>query len=261
VRVVRVVNPAPVREPAAAARPPAAVPAATGLSTDRRTLWPAAALVTTLVAVAFLAAGAGVGAAVAVPAALLCTGAYAGQAFRRGRMIHEVARSTPDVPAIAYATADAMHAAGLIDRGADAVMIAPDETGAWQFRLTGADPASSDRYANALDEVLSPPADPRYLVGRYVLRDPGTAWPALLRAGWRPPARWARPRAATYHAVPAVMAEHRRQADLFGREWRRWVSDWPRPVYTRGPEGALLLASRRGISPLDVRTALRLTWE
>ncbi|GAA5111569.1 hypothetical protein [Pseudonocardia adelaidensis] len=46
-----------------------------------------------------------------------------------GRLIHEVARSTPDVPAIAYATAEALHAAGRIDRGADAVVIAPDETG------------------------------------------------------------------------------------------------------------------------------------
>jgi hypothetical protein len=94
-----------------------------------------------------------------------------------------------------------------------------------------------------------------------VLADLGTAWPAALLAGWRPPARWARPHAAAHHAVPTALAEHRRHADLFARAWRRWVSDWPQPVYTRSPEGALLLASRRGLSPLDVETALRLTWE
>lgn len=260
VHVVRVVGRAPVRA-RAEPQPPPVVPTRLGLSTDARTPWPIAALVTSIAAVAFLAAGAGAVAAVPAVAAVLCAGGYARQARRRGLLLHDVAASSPDVPAIAYATAEALHAAGHIDRGADAVMIAPDETGAWQFRLTGADPAVSERYATALDEVLSPPADPRYLIGRYVPADPGTTWPATLLAGWRPPVRWARPHAEAHHAVPAALAEHRRYADLFARAWRRWVSDGPRPVYTRGPEGSLLLASRRGLSPLDARTALRLTWE
>lgn len=256
VHVVRLVGRAPVRE-RTAPRPPAAVPTRLGLSTDTRTPWPIAALVMSIAAIAFLAAGAGAASTVSVIAALLCTGMYTRRTYRRGRLLRDVALSTPDVPAIAYATADALHAAGQIDRGAHAVMITPDETGCWQFRLTGADPAVSQRYATALDEVLSPPADPRYLIGRYVLPDPGST----LLTGWRPPARWARPHAVAHHAVPAALAEHRRHADLFAKAWRRWVSDCPQPVYTRSPEGALLLASRRGLSPLDAQTALRLTWE
>lgn len=263
--VVRLVGTAPVRERAAAPTPPEVLPTRTGLSTDGRTPWAtaalAAAIVLAIATVAFLVAGAG--AATALPAAgvALCAGAWGRQAYRRGRLLHEVARSTPDVAAIAYATAEAMHAAGHTDRGAEAVTVAPDETGAWQFRLTGADPAASERYATALDEVLSPPADPRYLIGRFVPADPGPSWFAALRAGWRRPERWARPHAVVYHAVPAALAEHRRQADLFAKAWRRWVSDWPRPVYTRSPEGSLLLAAQRGLSPLDAHTALRLTWE
>ncbi|MGH3737953.1 MAG: hypothetical protein ACRDT6_20420, partial [Micromonosporaceae bacterium] len=190
--------------------------------------------------------------------ALLALGLGVHTAYQRGTLLRQIAHSNPDVPAIAYATADALHAAGLIDQGAQAFTMAPDGSGAWQFHLTGADAASSATYATALDEVLSAPADPRYLIGRYVLDAPGPGWWRTLWAGNRFPRR---ENAVIYHALPSVLGEHRRRADAYRKTWRRWVSDWDAPIYTRNPEGSLLLASRRGLSPLDVHTSLRLTWE
>jgi superfamily II DNA or RNA helicase len=258
--VLRLVSPARIRE--RRPKPPAVRPGRYGLAGDTRSMrWLIEAVPAAATAGYVVAAGVDVIAILLLFGTLLALGTHARDAHARGRQLHEVAAATPDVPAIAFATAEAMHEAGLIDRGADAVTMTPEESGAWQFHLTGADPATSERYAAALDEVLSAPADPRYLIGRYIVPDPGPGSWARLRAGWRRPARWSSANAVAYHAVPTVLADHRRHADAFARAWRRWVSDWPQPIYTRSPEGALLLAAQRGLSPLDACTALRLTWE
>ncbi|WP_158228076.1 DEAD/DEAH box helicase family protein [Pseudonocardia sp. MH-G8] len=255
---VRVVTPAAVRD--LPPQPPAVVPAATGLSTDARSVrW----LVDTVLVVAstatLLGTGPGVAGLLLVLATLVSLGTHVRHAHERGRRLREVARSSPDLTAMAYATADALHTAGLTDRGADAVTVEPDGSGAWQFHLTGVDADASQRYATALDEVLSAPADPRYLIGRYVVPDPGDGRWAAVRAGWRAPRD---PRLAiARHAVPTVLGDKRERADAFGIAWWCWVSQGAGPIYTRSTEGALLLAACRGLSPLDAHTALRITWE
>ncbi|MEV0644286.1 DEAD/DEAH box helicase family protein [Phytomonospora sp. NPDC050363] len=241
-----------------AAFPPRSVLTPSGMSKaakSRGILVPALALA----AIAMFAFGLIPAGAVFAGMALMALGIDAGRAGRAGRALHDAAVSGGDVAAMAYATAEALHRAKLIARGAEAVDLAPDEGGAWRAVLREVSTEDSALFATALDEVLSPLSDPRYLVARYVVDDPGPGPFARMRRGWPRPHRWRAEHAVVHHAVPSALADHRRRADLFARSWSRWVAETP-AVYTRAPEGALLLAARRGASPMDATTALRLSW-
>ncbi|WP_157253318.1 DEAD/DEAH box helicase family protein [Nonomuraea typhae] len=157
-----------------------------------------------------------------------------------------------DLAAIACAVADGLHAAGKLPEGAPAVRVEPDGTGAYWIELAGVPEDASRLFTLALDEVLAPPVAPRYLVPRYLVT-PGRREGRLLMAG-RP-----EPNPVVHHAVPEALGERRKDAETFARAWNRWVS-LGAPVYARSPEGAGLLAAQAGGSPLDVATALRLTW-
>lgn len=159
----------------------------------------------------------------------------------------------PDLAALAAAVADALHAARLLDRGPEAVTIEPDGSGQVRVEMTGVSTEQSRSFATALDDVLSAPADPRYVIARYVVTPPGPV--AALRALTGVPAA----NAVVHHAVPAALGDRRAHADLFARAWNRWVSAGA-AVYTRNPEGAAILTAQAGGSPLDVATALRVTW-
>ncbi|GIG64897.1 DEAD/DEAH box helicase family protein [Phytomonospora endophytica] len=245
----------PLVRPAGPPRFVVAHQGATSRARSRGVLAPILALITAIL----FAAGAIPFAVGLLFPALLAAGADLTRARRHGRAAHEAALASGDVGAMAYATAEALHKAGLIRRGAEAVDLAPDEGGAWRAVLREVSTEDSALFATALDEVLSPMTDPRYIVARYVLDDPGPDLVAQLRRGWPRPRRWLPELPAVHHAVPAALADHRRRADLFAAAWSRWVAESP-AIYTRSPEGALLLAARRGASPLDVTTALRLSW-
>ena len=163
------------------------------------------------------------------------------------------AAAGPDLPAIAAAAAEALHAAGMLDHGPEAVTLVPDGSGHVLVEMTGVSTRQSSLFATALDEMLSAPADPRYLVPRYVVAPPGPFATLSALAGMP------RANAVVHHAVPAVLGDHRDHADRFARAWNRWVS-LGSAVYTRSPEGAGILAAQSGGSPLDVTTALRITW-
>lgn len=236
---------------------------------DRSTLFWAEPMAGVLVAGGVAAAA--VGAVVAAPVVVavgFVLGVVGAWSYRRGRA-HAVARGwelaassgTPTVGPFARAVAEALHACGLSDVDADGVWIMVDADGTYRVALSGADRATSAVFTRALDEVLSPPAAPRYLIPRYEL-DPmdGADVDALRRAG----RAWMRgesaPNPVVHHAVPAVLSTGRKRLGRFHTAWSRWVSDGA-PVSTTSVEGSALLLAHRDRSPLDVTTALRESWD
>ncbi|WP_436497165.1 DEAD/DEAH box helicase family protein [Actinokineospora sp. HUAS TT18] len=257
VQAVRVSGRAAVPRPATA---PDVRPARHGVAPESRATlgwWPAGVL--TAVSLVALFTAAPLIAALPLAAAAGYLGTSASRAHRVGVRLHEAAGRGPDVAAMAWATADALRDAGQTDAGHEAVEMTVDAAGAWNFQLTGVPTPQSQRFANALDEVLSTPADPRYLIERFLPDDPGPSAFRRLRTGWRHRRHTAGNRVVV-HAVPTALGERRADADKFAKAWRRWVSDCADPAYTRTAEGSLLLAANRGIAPLDLITALRLQW-
>jgi superfamily II DNA or RNA helicase len=159
----------------------------------------------------------------------------------------------------AYAVADALVACGLSRRGAEGVRIRPEPDGTYRFSLADVDAATSERFALALDEVLSPVTTPRYLIPRYVVRPVAAAGARRRRAR-----AWLRGEAradgVVYHAVPSVFGQNRRRATAFAAAWATWVSGGT-PLYAAGPEGAGVLATHRGEDPFAATTVLRVAWD
>ena len=79
----------------------------------------------------------------------------------------------------------------------------------------------------SIAELLGPVQNPRYLLVR------------TSRLGWR--------RRTDYHAVPAVLGEKKKAAELFAKEWRARVGS-SRLVFTRTPEGRRILLRARARS-------------
>jgi superfamily II DNA or RNA helicase len=159
---------------------------------------------------------------------------------------------------IAMATADALHAAGLVARDADYVRVEVLPDGGYRARLADVTAAESAVFANALDEVLAPLAQPRYLVPRYILsRPPGTLGTFLFTV--RRLVTGHAPASVVYHAVPAALAGNRKTATIFARSWNAWVSPGEL-LYSGSPEGAGILAVSRGDDPFAVTTQIRTLW-
>lgn len=154
--------------------------------------------------------------------------------------------------------ADALQAVDLSPVGADAVRVEIDADGEYRCVLDGVDPATSTRFATALDEAVSPMTAPRYVLPRWVL-DPspqgGAGWAVDLRTG----VGTLRPDAVVWHSVPTVLGVRAERAHAYAVAWNRWVGGGP-VVYTGNPEGAGILAANRGSDPFDVTTAMRTVW-
>jgi hypothetical protein len=118
--------------------------------------------------------------------------------------------------------------------------------------------AESATFAAALDEVLSPLAQPRYIVPRLFLPRPATRRDAF-RLAWH---RWrgnAIEATVVYHAVPSVLGANKKRADAFARAWASRVSPGEM-LYTGSPEGTGILAAQRGDDPFAVTTQIRTLW-
>ena len=79
-------------------------------------------------------------------------------------------------------------------------------------------------FADALDEILGPIENPRYLLTRQKRR-------------WR----WQR---RDYHAVPTVLGVKKRYAEILSQAWQRRVGE-TELIYARGREGRKLLLQAR----------------
>lgn len=186
-----------------------------------------------------------------------------------GRLLDE-ARTEPDLVAYGCAVAEALLQAGIVARAHDLadlpaasadelVSTTVDEHGVYRIALSGGRRGDSEAFATALDETLSVIGSPRYLMPRYLLPPRPAGSSSRLLAGWRWKHGRAPANAVIYHAVPAVMATNAQRAGVFAAAWHRWISTG-RPIYAASPEGEGILATHRGRSPLDVTTALRVSW-
>ena len=180
--------------------------------------------------------------------------------WRRYRRLMKAdeARPSGSLEGMAMAVADGLRSAGLTSRGAEAVLLEPQPDGGYRARLGEVPAGESSAFAAALEDVLSPLAQPRYLVPRLFLPRPATRKEAR-RLAWR--RAWGRPVEATvvYHAVPAVLGVNRRRASAFGLAWSERVSPG-QMLYAGSPEGAGILAAQRGDDPFAVTTQIRTLW-
>jgi superfamily II DNA or RNA helicase len=159
---------------------------------------------------------------------------------------------------LATATADALRAAGLTSRGGDAVRIEAQPDGSYRARLREVPAAESALFAEALEEVLSPLSQPRYVIPRLILAPPpGRA--AAARLAVRRLVTGRVPATVVYHAVPTALSGNKKLAAAFERAWNTRVGAGT-VVYTGSPEGTGILAAQRGDDPFAVTTQIRTLW-
>jgi superfamily II DNA or RNA helicase len=158
---------------------------------------------------------------------------------------------------IAMATADALCTAGLTARGAGSVQVEVLPDGGYRARLADVADEESAVFANALDEVLAPLAQPRYIVPRYIISPSGAFDAFLLNV--RRLVTGHVPATVVYHAVPAVLGGNKKSAAIFARSWNARVSPGEM-LYSGSPEGTGILAVARGDDPFAVTTQIRTLW-
>lgn len=180
-------------------------------------------------------------------------------AGRRGRELIAAAARKPSTERVARAVADGLLAGDLSPAGADAVRVLVQPDGEYRCFLGGVSTEVSERFAVALEEVVSPMASPRYVLPRWLVDPPAPGLPGWW-TGLRAATGLLRPSGVVWHSVPSVLGVNARGARAFAEGWRRWIGGGD-PVYTGNPEGAGVLATHRGNDPFDVTTVLRLSWQ
>lgn len=159
---------------------------------------------------------------------------------------------------LAAATADGLHAAGLVSRDASAVQAEVLPDGSYRARLRDVPAGESATFSTALEEVLSPLAQPRYVVPRLIVPSPRSLGAALGLAVRRL-VTGRLPATVVYHAVPTVLGASKRRAAAFEQAWHDRVSPGPM-LFTGSPEGTGVLAAQRGDDPFAVTTQIRTLW-
>ena len=139
--------------------------------------------------------------------------------------------------------------------------VAPDldrKMDRYRCSLTGVSEAVSERFATALDEVVSPMAAPRYVVPRWVVDVPA-AGPSGLVTGLAAATGLLRPAGEVWHPVPTALGTRADRAQGFAAAWDRWVGGG-QAVYTGSPRGEGVLVTHRGSDPFALTTVLRVHW-
>jgi hypothetical protein len=189
----------------------------------------------------------------AAVAAVLLPAGLAWAAARLGRVRVELADSLP-LDRAAHAVLDAYQDLGeMSDEAASPLAIEPRASGYLRCLLREGTEAESARFTRALDDLLSPPDAPRYLVSRLL---PGRAGRGRLllrlltgRAVF--PVRW--------EAVPADLGRRKDRAEAFARAWGRWLGPSELIFTHRTEAGHAALAQARAQS-IDYETSARKVW-
>jgi hypothetical protein len=162
---------------------------------------------------------------------------------------------------IARAVAEALVAAGLNEptAGPETVHVTPQVDGYYRCLIDGAGEADSGRFARALEEVLAPMWEPRWMIARRVVTEPPTLPGALRFLAARILGR-AGPGVTVRHALPEQLATSQARVAAFERAWGRWVAPGQRAVRATTPAGEAILAAHRGEDPYRVETQQRTLW-
>jgi hypothetical protein len=175
----------------------------------------------------------------------------------------EMARMTSSdtLGAIGRAVADALAATGRVDAaaGAERVRVMPQDDGYLRCLLESVSETDAGRFADAMEDVLAPLWEPRWIIGRQVLVEPASTAGALrILLASLPGARtrgW-----LVYHTVPGALAGSRERVEAFERAWGRWVSPGQRAVRASDPAGEGILAAHRAEDPFRLETQRRTLW-
>jgi hypothetical protein len=189
--------------------------------------------------------------ALAVAAALPAGLAWA--AVRLGRVRAGLADALP-LDRAARAVLDAYQELGeMRAEAASSLAIEPRASGYLRCLLREASEEESARFAGALDDLLSPPDAPRYLVSRLLPGRVGRGRLLLRRLGGRAvfPVRW--------EAVPRDLGRHKGRAEAFARAWRRWLGP-SELIFTHRTEAGRAALADAGAQSIDYETSTRRVW-
>lgn len=226
-------------------------------------LWPAPAASAAVVGSAVAAVDPLVGLSAGALAAG-ATGAVLGgvRSRRQARALHAEqqggAAGTTALRQLAATVADALHAVGDAPRGADGVDLQAGEDGEVRCELQGVPAGASAAWADALEELLLPLAEPRWVVARPVVPRPADTADARRLSRAR---ALRRPVDAllAWHAVPQALADGPERVEAFATAWRRHVGP-ARLVRCREEEGRALLDLLRGADPFGVSVRRVRVW-
>jgi hypothetical protein len=154
---------------------------------------------------------------------------------------------------VCRAICDCYQALGeLTPAAAGSLAIEPRAAGYLRCSLPDATAAENEKFTRALDEVLCPPAFPRYLVSRLV-PGRGLARPVCRAVIRRPPfdRRWT--------AVPADLGRTRQRAEAYAQAWRRWLGPAELQFTQRSAAGQDA-AAQAGAQQADFTTSTRQVW-
>jgi len=185
---------------------------------------------------------------VVVPAAL------AWASGRLGRTQRELADALP-LDLAAHAVCDTYRELGeFSQQAAGSLAIEPRASGYLRCYLREATPEESERFTNALDQVVSTVAFPRYLVSRLVPTAERGRIALLARSLLRRP-----PFEVQWAAVPEDLGRNKQRAEIFAQAWRRWLGPSELRFTQRSSDGRATLAAANA-QAADYDTSARRIW-
>jgi superfamily II DNA or RNA helicase len=198
-------------------------------------------------------AGAPAGIAGAAAAALVGAAGFGAFATVRGRRL---AAAPPALERLSWALADALRSIKAVSGGT--VTMAPTPDGWTRCELAGVPRAESALFAAALDELLAPLSEPKFLIGRVVIAPPTSRWGRTAYAA-RASLGLALDAAVSWHGVPSALAGSKAKRQALAEAWTRHVGP-ARLLAADSSEGLAVLDLFRGEDPFSVVTQLRTTW-